>query len=54
MNGRLEKRGYECHVASGFIDVYRDGFCFRLLPYTEREVEMASRMVRSKELSPEE
>ena len=54
VSGRLEKRGYECHVASGCIDVYREGFCFRLLPYTEREVEMASRMVRSKELSPEE
>ena len=54
MRGRLEKRGYECHVASGLIDVYCEGFCFRLLPYTEREVEMASRMVRSKELSPEE
>ena len=51
---RLEKCGYECHVAATWSDVYSEGYCFRCLPYTDREVEMARKMMRANTLSREE
>lgn len=46
----LEKLGYECHATRCALDVFHEGYCFRLLPYTDHEVEMASKMVKSHSL----
>lgn len=34
--------------------MYREGYCFRLLPYTDREVEMARKMMRANTLTQED
>lgn len=50
----LEKLGYECHATRCALDVYHEGYCFRLLPYTDREVDMAGKMLRSHSLEEED